>query len=74
MSRHAAQYVRPDVCAIGGITTAKKVAAIAEAHDVLVIPHNPLGPVSTAASSPPFSTDVRSVLHEILLSLQPGHG
>lgn len=49
MSRHAAQYVRPDVCAIGGITTAKKVAAIAEAHDVLVIPHNPLGPVSTAA-------------------------
>ena len=49
MSSHAAQYVRPDVCAIGGITTAKKVAAIAEAHDVLVIPHNPLGPVSTAA-------------------------
>ena len=24
-------------------------AALAEAHDVLVIPHNPLGPVSTAA-------------------------
>lgn len=49
MSRHAAQYVRPDVCAVGGITTAKKIAALAEAHDVLVIPHNPLGPVSTAA-------------------------
>lgn len=49
MNLHAAQYVRPDVCAIGGITTAKKVAAVAEAHDVLVIPHNPLGPVSTAA-------------------------
>ncbi len=49
LSRHAAQYVRPDVCAIGGITTAKKVCALAEANDVLVIPHNPLGPVSTAA-------------------------
>lgn len=49
MSRHAAQYVRPDVCAVGGITTAKKIAALVEAHDVLVIPHNPLGPVSTAA-------------------------
>ncbi len=49
MSRHACQYIRPDVCAVGGITTSKKIAAIAEARDVLVIPHNPLGPVSTAA-------------------------
>ncbi|MFR5601097.1 MAG: mandelate racemase/muconate lactonizing enzyme family protein [Lachnospiraceae bacterium] len=49
MSRHACQYIRPDVCAVGGITTTKKICALAEAHDVLVIPHNPLGPVSTAA-------------------------
>ena len=49
MARHACQYVRPDVCAVGGITTSKKICALAEAHDVLVIPHNPLGPVSTAA-------------------------
>ena len=49
MARHAVQYVRPDICAVGGITTAKKICALAEAHDVLVIPHNPLGPVSTAA-------------------------
>lgn len=49
LSRDAAQYVRPDVCAVGGITTSKKICAVAEAHDVLVIPHNPLGPVSTAA-------------------------
>ena len=49
MRRGAAQYVRPDVCAVGGITTTKKICAAAEASDVLVIPHNPLGPVSTAA-------------------------
>ncbi len=49
MKRNAAQYVRPDVCAVGGITASKKVAAIAEANDVQIIPHNPLGPVSTAA-------------------------
>ena len=47
--RDAASYVRPDVCAVGGITAAKKVCGMAEANDVLVIPHNPLGPVSTAA-------------------------
>lgn len=49
MDRHVCQYIRPDVCAVGGITTSKKICALAEAHDVLVIPHNPLGPVSTAA-------------------------
>lgn len=49
LSRNAAQYIRPDVCAVGGITVSKKICAVAEAHDVLVIPHNPLGPVSTAA-------------------------
>ena len=49
LGRNAAQYIRPDVCAVVGITVSKKICAVAEAHDVLVIPHNPLGPVSTAA-------------------------
>jgi galactonate dehydratase len=33
----------------GGLTHSKKIAALAEAHYVGVIPHNPLSPVSTAA-------------------------
>ena len=49
LNRSAARYVRPDVCALGGITACKKVAAIAESHYVDIVPHNPLGPVSTAA-------------------------
>jgi galactonate dehydratase len=49
LARGAVQYVRPDVCMCGGITGAKKIAALAEAHYVGVVPHNPLGPVSTAA-------------------------
>lgn len=49
LSRNVCRYVRPDVCAVGGITATKKICALAEARDVLVIPHNPLGPVSTAA-------------------------
>ena len=49
LARNAVQFVRPDVCLVGGITGAKKIAAIAEAHYVGVVPHNPLGPVSTAA-------------------------
>jgi galactonate dehydratase len=49
LRRGAVQYVRPDVCMCGGITGAKKVAALAEANHVGVVPHNPLSPVSTAA-------------------------
>ena len=45
----ACAYVRPDLCLCGGLTGCKKVAAIAEAHHVKVIPHNPLSPISTAA-------------------------
>lgn len=49
LSRDAVQFVRPDVCLCGGLTGAKKVAALAEARHVSVVPHNPLSPVSTAA-------------------------
>jgi galactonate dehydratase len=49
LRRGAVQYVRPDVCLCGGLSHAKKIAALAEANHVLVVPHNPLSPVSTAA-------------------------
>lgn len=49
LSRSAVRYIRPDVCLAGGISQSKKIAALAEAHGAQVVPHNPLGPVSTAA-------------------------
>jgi galactonate dehydratase len=49
LTRGAVQYVRPDVCLAGGLSHCKKIAALAEAHHVGVVPHNPLSPVSTAA-------------------------
>ncbi|MCL5611489.1 MAG: mandelate racemase/muconate lactonizing enzyme family protein, partial [Chloroflexi bacterium] len=36
--------------ALGGFTEAKKVAGWAEAHYIDVMPHNPIGPVCTAAT------------------------
>lgn len=50
LRRAAARYIRPDVCVVGGITAMKKIAAVAEAQHVGVVPHNPLSPVCTAAS------------------------
>lgn len=42
--------IQPDICHVGGIKEIVKVAAIAEGYDILVAPHNPNGPVATAAS------------------------
>jgi galactonate dehydratase len=44
------EFVQPDVCHVGGIGELRNVAAMAEACQVLVAPHNPLGPVATAAA------------------------
>ena len=49
LENRACAYVRPDLCLCGGLSGSKKVAALAEANHVKVIPHNPLSPVSTAA-------------------------
>jgi len=49
LNRRAVAYLRPDVCLVGGITGTKKVAAMAEANDCWIVPHNPLSLVSTAA-------------------------
>lgn len=43
-------YARVDLCIAGGLTEAKKIAALAETHLVRILAHNPLGPVCTAAS------------------------
>ena len=43
-------YARIDVCNVGGLTEAMKVASLAEAHYIDLMPHNPLGPICTAAT------------------------
>lgn len=43
-------YARIDICIAGGLSEAKKIAAMCEAHLIKILPHNPLGPVCTAAS------------------------
>lgn len=46
----AADIIQPDVCVCGGLMEMRKIAAIAEGHDVAVAPHNPMGPVATAVN------------------------
>jgi galactonate dehydratase len=50
LEKRAARILQPDVARTGGITAMKKIAAMADAHYVTFAPHNPNGPVCTAAS------------------------
>ena len=42
--------IQPDLCHAGGIWEVRKIAAMAEAYDIAVAPHCPLGPIALAAS------------------------
>jgi galactonate dehydratase len=47
----AADILQPDLCIMGGLLEAKKIAAMAEAAYLTIAPHNPLGPVATAVAT-----------------------
>lgn len=43
------QYARIDLCIAGGLTESLKIAHWCEAHYIDIVPHNPWGPISSAA-------------------------
>lgn len=45
----AVNIIQPDLSHAGGILECKKIAAMAEAYDMAVAPHCPLGPIALAA-------------------------
>ena len=42
--------LQPDISHVGGISEIRKIASMAEAYDVAIAPHCPLGPIALAAS------------------------
>lgn len=51
LDKRAGAFLRPDLALAGGITNVKKIAAMAEARYIEVIPHNPLSWINAAASA-----------------------
>lgn len=45
----AVDLIQPDLSHAGGITEVKKIASMAEAYDVGIAPHCPLGPIALAS-------------------------
>jgi galactonate dehydratase len=50
LEKRAVAIIQPDVSHCGGISEARRIAAMAEAYQIAVACHNPQGPVATAAS------------------------
>jgi galactonate dehydratase len=50
VERGLTNFARVDICNVGGFTESMKVAGWCEAHYIDLMPHNPLGPICTAAS------------------------
>ncbi|NLE44925.1 MAG: galactonate dehydratase [Chloroflexi bacterium] len=49
LERQLVDFIQPDVIHVGGLLQCRKIAAMAEARLTEVCPHNPNGPVATAA-------------------------
>ena len=50
LEKRAVSVIQPDVSHCGGISEARRIAAMAETYGISVACHNPQGPVSTSAS------------------------
>ena len=62
--RGGVAIVQPDLSHAGGITECAKIAAMAEAYDVALAPHCPLGPIALAACLHVDFTSWNAVLQE----------
>lgn len=56
--------IQPDLSHAGGITEVKKIAAMAEAYDVALAPHCPLGPIALSACLQTDATSYNATIQE----------
>ena len=56
--------IQPDLSHAGGITECKKIASMAEAYDVALAPHCPLGPIALASCLNVDATSYNAVIQE----------
>ncbi|HEY0660908.1 MAG TPA: galactonate dehydratase [Lysobacter sp.] len=72
--RGGLSIVQPDLSHAGGITECVRIAAMAEAHDIALAPHCPLGPVALAACLQLDFVAWNAVLQEQSIGIHYNHG
>lgn len=66
--------IQPDLSHAGGITECKKIATMAEAYDVALAPHCPLGPIALAACLHVDATAHNAFIQEQSLGIHYNRG
>ena len=61
--------IQPDLSHAGGITEVRKIAAMAEAYDIAVAPHCPLGPIALASCLQLDAVSYNAVIQEQSLGI-----
>ncbi len=56
--------IQPDLSHAGGLTEVKKIAAMAEAYDIALAPHCPLGPIALASCLNVDATSYNAAIQE----------
>lgn len=70
----SADIIQPDLSHAGGITECKKIFSMAEAFDVAVAPHCPLGPIALAACLQVDATCYNAFIQEQSLGIHYNQG
>ncbi len=66
--------IQPDLSHAGGISEVKRIAAMAEAYDVALAPHCPLGPFSFAAALQIDFCCINAVIQESSIGIHYNQG
>ncbi|WP_102347432.1 galactonate dehydratase [Bacillus sp. Marseille-P3661] len=66
--------IQPDLSHAGGITECKKIASMAEAYDVALAPHCPLGPIALASCLHVDATSHNAFIQEQSLGIHYNQG
>ncbi|MBD8490856.1 galactonate dehydratase [Echinicola sp. CAU 1574] len=66
--------IQPDLSHAGGISEVRRIAAMAEAYDVTLAPHCPLGPVSLAAALQVDFVSANAIIQESSLGIHYNKG
>jgi galactonate dehydratase len=70
----AVDVIQPDLSHAGGITEVKKIADMAEAYDVAMAPHCPLGPIALAACIQVDAVSPNALIQEQSLDIHYNEG
>ena len=70
----AVDIIQPDLSHAGGITEVKKIVSMAEAYDVAVAPHCPLGPIALASCIQVDACSPNTLIQEQSLDIHYNEG